>query len=108
MKRKAFGGIDRIRRRQCEWFVEAVVAAQSQIGLRPLWIVGPIVEHGQLIVRLAQPTVMGGLRDVVHTPCEIGQGGLGLVESIGELRIDNAYHPSYEKVFVLGENPRVL
>ena len=51
---------------------------------------------------------MGCLRDVVHTPFEIGQGGVGLVESIGEMRIYNAYHPSYEKVFVLGEIPRVL
>ena len=48
------------------------------------------------------------LRDVIHTPFEIGQGDVGLVESFGELRIYHAYHPSYEKVFVLGEIPRVL
>src|ERR1041385_6044410 len=58
--------------------------------------------------RLAPPTLLGGFRDVVHTPCEIDQGGLGLVESLGELRIHHADHPSYDKVFILGENPRVL
>ena len=43
MERKAFGGIDRIGRSQCDWFVEAVMAAQLQIGLRLLLIFGPIV-----------------------------------------------------------------